>query len=455
MRNHLLTTLNLLAATALLLGALLLATRQDSRALLRDADAAFVGGRYAAAAELYRRYLAAEPADPRPEAGLAMVATLRGDLPEARERFGRAIVAGLRGEQLDAARLYQARIEQLAGRPELAAQYRRLVDRGGALGPIRLALDGEAALLAAQPADAAAQYRAAAPDLPQRWRELALQRLRLLDAQPPPAALVPPERGAQLLLEALRPRFAPIAADDLGADPLARGMRWLAAGFPRLAADTLAQAPPSRERELGLGYSAWLLGDLATAQSIFAALAAAEPQDVRLAALARLTALDGAPPPDATDAPGLLVRAAYQTLQRNYPEAAQLYDRALAAAPPPERGHYALAAARFRLDAGIEVCGQGLRAAEEAGAGPPDRAALVTLAAVQLACGKPAAGEASARAALAAASADPEGLYLLGRALVAQGRRDDAAAAFRAAADSAPASQWRRRAEEQLAAIGR
>jgi tetratricopeptide (TPR) repeat protein len=111
--------------------------------------------------------------------------------------------------------------------------------------------------------------------------------------------------------------------------------------------------------------------------------------------------------------------------------------------------------ARFHLDISLDRCAAGLPAAEEAArALPNDTRAWATLAGARFGCGDPAGARAAAEQALQRGPANVEATYYLGRALAALGDRPAARQALINAADLAPRSVWRERAESQIAALG-
>ncbi|HEX9370979.1 MAG TPA: hypothetical protein VF897_08235, partial [Roseiflexaceae bacterium] len=110
---------------------------------------------------------------------------------------------------------------------------------------------------------------------------------------------------------------------------------------------------------------------------------------------------------------------------------------------------------RFHVDTSFHVCEAGRDAAEQAArALPGDPRALVALASTRVSCGDPSGARLAAEQALQRDAASAEASYYLGRALAALGDRAAARTALVNAADLAPASTWRERAETQIAALG-
>jgi tetratricopeptide (TPR) repeat protein len=148
-----------------------------------------------------------------------------------------------------------------------------------------------------------------------------------------------------------------------------------------------------------------------------------------------------------------LAWASWYAAQRDYASAAAAYQQAVLLAAPVERGRYALLGAQFYLTTTYALCDEGLPLAEAAAqALPADGAALTTLAATYYACAQFAAAAEAARAAQAAgAGAGADAAYYLGAALAALGETPAARRQLIRAADLAPASIWRERAETMLA----
>ena len=135
--------------------------------------------------------------------------------------------------------------------------------------------------------------------------------------------------------------------------------------------------------------------------------------------------------------------------------AAAAYAEALRLAPPERRGVYALTQAQYHLRTSLQVCDRGLPAAAEAVAWLPGNAqAWSALAQARLVCGDATGSRDAAAQASRLDPASPEAAYHYGRALAALGDRTAARDALIRAADLAPASEWRVRAEAQMAVWG-
>jgi tetratricopeptide (TPR) repeat protein len=143
-----------------------------------------------------------------------------------------------------------------------------------------------------------------------------------------------------------------------------------------------------------------------------------------------------------------LAWALWHTAQSEYPLASMAYLQALTVAPDRERGHYALIAARFHLATTYDMCTVGLFAAQEATRRLPDNAeAWTTLAASNYQCGHFTPAVNAARRALALEPQRADATFYRGAALARLGKAAEARITLTHAADLAPASVWRERAE--------
>jgi tetratricopeptide (TPR) repeat protein len=365
-----------------------------------------------------------------------------------------------------------------------------MIDDSAPLYAARRVLEAEALLAGADYAGAEAAYRAALrPDLPRAWRGLAHTRLALLRAAGDPGAALaeleasdaahePADASAEVWIAPLLPAANPDAtqlAAALRAPPDTRaqqlGQMYLRARLYTLAEAQFASvAPTSAGAGAAAAYAAythWLAGDRTEGIRRLQSLAVAYPGDTRARALLALAYL-ATDDDDRARAELEVVRALaprapdthmawgqWHAAQHDYVAAAEAYDHALRDAPPEERGIYALALAQFHLDTSFIVCEKGRPAAEEAAQLRPDDARVwIALSATSLVCGDPAAARAAAEQALRQNPRDAEASYHLGRALAQLGQRAAARAALVNAADFAPASPWRERAEAQIATLG-
>lgn len=485
-RRLALGALRLLAAALVLGAALWLSFRPDGRDGLRAADRLLAVGRYHEALAAYGPL-----ADGLPAAQLrvGMVRALRGERVAAERALRSAMQRGLAPADYHLALLYLGRALADDGRADLAGRTWLLLEdcRSPAACAYRApgrALAADAALARGDYLAAEAGYRAAlAAPMPPGWAAhcrygLALigaaddpaGALALLAAAPAPAA--PPDA---LLAPLLAPdgdgpgRLAAVLAAEAGRRPQLLGQLYVGLGLYGLAEGQFARVDPRGPEALSAAayaaYTRWRAGDAGEGLARLEALVAEHPDEPRartLLALAYLGAdaseaargqLDAVAELTPGDPDVELAWASWHAARREYDRASLAYGRALAAAPAAERGAYALVAARFHLATTYDLCEAGLPLAEQAaGALPGEPEALSTLAAHRYHCGQFVGAAASAREARAA-GAGPEAAYYLGAALAALGERDAARAALISAADLAPASDWRRRAEIALSLI--
>jgi predicted Zn-dependent protease len=466
--------------------------RPDPHDDLRRADGLFAAGRYHDALAAYRALHVRAPELAAAYAHRGMVHAIRAEQIEAERALARALGLGLGGAERDLVRIYQAQLATNAGRPEEAARLHGLIDPRSPYVGVWQILDAERQLRGGDYPAAEAALRAALREaLPAEWRTLAHQRLALMRASSDPAAALaelrripqatraerplPYETFARPLLPSLAPAPESLAA-ALAADVAQRaqllGQIYLESGLYPLAAAQFAAAGAQTGADplAAAAYDAlvrWRAADRAGTQTALTTLADANPTDARLRVLAALAALAAGDLPTAREqlaaarritpdsAPVHAALGALYIAERDYIAAAEELASARDRAPPQERGAYALGLARFYVDTTVQVCVEGRPAAVVAAELLPEEAAAwSTLAAAEIACGDATAAAAAARRALAIAPQSAEALYALGRALAAQGDTDGARAALVAAADAAPASEWRARAEAQLSLLG-
>ena len=475
---------------ALLVATARLAFRPDPHDALRQADALFAAGRYYEAFHAYHALATHTPDFAPARLRLAMTLVVRGEGSAASREFGWALKLGLNDAAMMLARLYQGRMAADMGYADEAARMWAQIPPSSALYGLRLALEAEERLRRDDYAGAEAGYRAAlAAGLPDPWRRTAHARIAALRAGSDPSgawnelrmAVVEDRRLRpieQPLAAPLRPlprpdaaQIAAILASDEAIRPQLLGQVYLDVGWTALAE---AQFDVARKRgalaqpaEAYIAYAHLSNGDYAVAMTRLRDLAAAAPDDPRprtLLALAYLAARDAqaalvelqearriAP----NDPDVLLALGEWHTVQRDYPAAAAAYDEALRLAPPERRGVYALTQAQYHLRTSLQVCDRGLPAAAEAVAWLPGNAqAWSALAQARLVCGDATGSRDAAAQASRLDPASPEAAYHYGRALAALGDRMAARDALIRAADLAPASEWRVRAEAQMAVWG-
>jgi Flp pilus assembly protein TadD len=481
----------LLLALAILWQSARLAVRPDPHDELRQVDSMFVAGRYhealGSALDLTSRAPRFAPGWSR----LGMLRAIRGERDWASQALGYAIGLGLQGGDFDLVRLYQGRVATLEGHRDEAAQFWAMIGERSPFYPMRRVLEAEALLAAQDYAGAEAAYRAAQlAGLPAEWQRLAQTRLAALRATSDPAGalaelarLSAPAAQAQLPrldgpAQPLLPRASPDAgrlASALHAPAAERaqllGQIYLDAGWYALAESQFVAVAPDSPGALAAAtyaaYTRWRAGARDQGRRQLETLVAEHPDEPRaraLLALAYLADRDEAGAqaqlntvralaPRAPDTH--LAWAQWYAARHDYVAAAAEYRRAYDDALPDERGRYALELARFHIDTSLRTCEVGLPAAEESTRFLPAAAdAWTALASARLSCDNPAGARAAAQQALELAPGDAEASFYLGRALAQLGARIEARQALIAAADLAPSSAWRERAENQLATLG-
>lgn len=498
----LLGLLGLGVAVASLWQAARLTLRPDPRDALRQADAQFVAGHYYDALARYQGLAARSPSFAQAPLRRGMVEAIRGEHEAAGRSLALALGLGLGGLDHDLARLYQGRSSAALGLRDEAAQFWATIGDDSPAAPLRRVLEADSLLRIGDYAGAEARYAAAdAGAIPLDWREHVRGRLAALQAaRDPDGALAllsgeGPSSGAGRsgsprandarapswfypLVAPLLPPERPPAAQlraALQADPAQRpqllGQLYLDAGLYALAEAQFGAVDPGGPGALAASayaaYTRWVAGDRAAGLQSLERLVATYPDEPRARALLALTYIAGSDTARAQQqlatirtlsprAPDThLAWGQWYVSQGDYVAAADAYQRALADAPPVQRGVYALAVAEFHLDTSIELCSQGIGAAETASRLLPTEARpLVALAAARGRCGDPGGARDAAYRALDVEPANAAAAYELGRALALLGDRAGARAALISAADLAPDSDWRARAEAQLQTLG-
>ena len=494
MRTVLTRNIRILRAAIVLLGAALLLTQSARAALpgnprdaLREADALFAAGRLFEARTAYAALAGQQPDLAPAWLRLGMVAALRAEPAAADSAFLAALRAGPTPDDTALMRLYQGELAARAGDAGQARQYWSSISDDSPQAGMRRLLAAELLLNSADYPGAEAAYHAAlAGGLPMAGRALAQSRLALLRASSDPAAArallaaapAGPATRASMWTTPLVPAATPSAAQIAAAldapaqeRPQLLGQIYLGARLYALAEAQFAAVDPHGPSALAAAayaaYTRWSAGDRAEGLRRLQALAASNPAEPRARALLALALLnnrdDEAARRELTAVRELAPRSPdmhlawgqWYVAQHDYVAAADAYRQALRDAPAGQRGGYALALARFSVDTDFELCAEGQPAAGTATrALPGEPRAWAALAAAELRCANASAARAAAEQALQLAPADPEAAYYLGRALAALGERIPARQALIRAADSAPTSAWRVRAEQQMAALG-
>lgn len=479
----------LLLALLLLWQGARLTFRPDQLDDLRHADALFQAGQYHGARAAYTAVVARAPRLAAAQLRLGIVYAVRNERA-ANAQLTYALGTGLSQSDYELARLFQGWLAAEAGQRDQAMRYWAAIGEYSAWLPLRRALEAENLLALADYAGAEASYRASiAAGLPNEWRALVATRLALLRASSDPAAalaelehtdtsLVAPAPGDLIYAAALLPAADPDAgqlADALRAPseqrPQLLGQLYLHAQLYGLAEVQFAKIAPGSPGALAAAtyaaFTRWSAGDRVGGLQQLEDLVAAHPADTRARALLALAYLSSHNAPGAqaqldivrAQAPRApqthLALAQWYAALHDYLAAADEYRLALSDAAPEERGAYALALAQFHSDIALGRCENGLPAAEEATRSlPNDPRAWEILASIRFGCGDQAGSRAAAEQALQRAPASAEASYYLGRAQAALGDPLAARRALINAADLAPRSPWRERAETLLATLG-
>lgn len=460
---------------------------------LQRADQLFADGHYRAAFDAYSA-LAWQREQPGADVllRLGIVYTLRGEFSPAERVLWLAVSEAPPPAVDELATLYLGHVLASRGQSDTA---REVWQRPGTCatppeqcpyaGPLRV-VQAEWALQQQHSAEAEQGYRdALGLSLPADWHALARYRLALLQAASDPAAALavieappPPDIApAEPLLRPLLPPDTTRASTRLVAilrsNPIDRpqllGQMYLELGLYQLATEQFdsiaAQQPHAPAAAVHKAYARWLMGEDQASIREMEQLAARYPQSPTMQTMLAFTYIAQATP-DTTlpitstlrklpidRAETHLARAMWNIVQSEYIIASEDYRRALALAPPEERGAYALLIARFHLNTAYEICTEGLDAAHIAARElPDDPEAWAVLAGSLYQCHAFNEAADAARHALDHA-ARADAAFYLGAALAHLGEWEDARAMLTRAADLAPASIWRRRAELLLAEI--
>ncbi|NTV62891.1 MAG: hypothetical protein HGA65_05055 [Oscillochloris sp.] len=454
------------------------------RAALNLADTLLLDGHYYQALGAYQQIDARTL--PVAALRLGMIRQIRGESQPAERAIRSAMQGGLQPIDYQLALLYLGQALADTAQADLADATWALAEdcRSPAActyrAPARI-LAAEQALRRGAIAAAEASYRAALDvDPPAGWADLARARLALLLAAHDSAAAVAllntPADSTSIAIPLLAPLIpatngwpgqlaAVLVAEPAESRSFLLGRLYLDLGFYGMAEtqlSTVATKAYARDAAVYIAYVSWLTGDHDAGRRQLEQLVAAQPDDIqarKLLALAylmtgdrdaarnQITMADRLNPAD----PDIhLTWAGWHTANHDYPQASLEYSLALSLARPAQRGHYALLGAKFYLSTTYEICTSGMPLAEMATVAlPDDSTAWVTLAAFQYYCGQYQAAITSAERAGVAGGA--ESAYYLGASLHAIGQQAQARKALTHAADLAPASVWRERAEKLLA----
>jgi Flp pilus assembly protein TadD len=482
--------LGLCLALAVLSVSAWLVFRPDARDTMREAERLLLSGRYYDARAAYATLALQPQAEPLTWGRLGMVQAIRAEWSAATQTLGYAVGAGVAGTDHDLVRLYQGRVSDARRSFAEAHGVRATIPPSSPLYGVRLALDAETLLRSGDIAKAEQGFRAAlAEALPPEWRTWCESRLVALlaarDQQaalqhtPIPASNVTPLAGdLRTLVAPLLPSNHPSRISILNVlqGPAEErqqllGQLYLDAGWNDLAEVQFLAVP--RNSALGpaaaayAAYARWQAGDLGEGQRRLEQLVAEQPAEPRARALLALAYMAKDDFTQASKqlqtiqqlAPGApdtqLALGQWYASQAEYAQAVDAYRRAIAAAMVDERAFYQQALAEFHLITAYNLCEEGLSIADLVARQQPQQArSFEVLAAMQLRCGNLAGATVSARRALTLAPTSAEAAYYLGRALALSGDRRGARQALISAADLAPASDWRVRAEQELQVLG-
>ncbi len=456
----------------------------DWRDDLRQGDQYFATGQYYTALQTYTT-LADQVDHAEIALRIGIIRAIRGEYDQAEYALWQALHGRLAPDARDLAVLYQGYVLDRRDQAQRARQVWSWLPSHTWFAGYAHVLQAEWALYHGDYAAAELDYRAALDQfLLADWHSLVIYRLALLQAATnPPAAQTllaalhqPPSVPMTRLAFFLKPLLAYNDHDVqqlhtvLQADPDLRpqllGQFYLDHNLFALAeaqfAAIAADSPHARAAAAYAAYTRWRAGDRDQSLKQLQSLVAAHPNDPRARTLLALVYLNQANADAAriqidtitalapTNPDTHLAWAHWYTAQSDYVNASQEYQRALEQAQPEQRGKYALLVARFHLHTTYEICTYGLPAAELAiETLDAHEEAWTTLAASRYYCADfQGAIEAAQQALQYNARADAA--FYLGLALNATGERAAAQIALTHAADLAPASIWRERAEDRL-----
>ncbi|HEX6291441.1 MAG TPA: hypothetical protein VFZ66_19815 [Herpetosiphonaceae bacterium] len=453
---------------------------------LRAVERLWHAGRSAEALRRYQTIQASESAPALVEVRLASILLLRGDCPHAQVQVAAALRKPIRRDEAAQAHLIAGQCAALRDDLARAQAEWSSVDPRSPYQALTTVLHAEHALHAGERSTAIERYAPAlAAPLDEPWLSLVRLRLALALALDQPAESLHHLEAIPAALPEPRPESRPLL--PLSSAEMVRQSRQLGAilalpreqhaqllgqqlldlDLPRLALAAFEQVPldsPARPlAEAHAAYARWQLGQTSAATSHLRELVARYPQEPSIATLfatvaidageldAAAAALDAAEARNPLDPAIVLVRSDLLVARREYARAVAERRRARDIARPDVRGRYALALAEQHLSLTYNVCDAGVTAARQAttiAANEPY--AWQLLASTLYHCRSyPQAAEAAQRG-LALAPNDPALHFFRGAALWENREKDAGRAHLIAAADLAPASEWRRRAEQML-----
>ncbi|HEY0607747.1 MAG TPA: tetratricopeptide repeat protein [Herpetosiphonaceae bacterium] len=453
---------------------------------LRAAEQLWQAGRVTEALRSYQTLRSSESAPALVDIRLAAITLLRGDCAQAQMYAATALGKPLRRDEAAQAHLIVGQCAAQRGALDRAQAEWLSVDPQSPYQALVDVLSGEIALRGGLRSSAIDAYTSAlAGPLPEPWRSFARLRLALALAPDAPETAL---RHLQSIPETLpdpAPETRPLLpltsgaivgqarqlAAILAAPPEQQrqliGQQLLDLNLLRLAIATFEQVPVDAPRdplaEAHAAYARWQLGQTSAATTQLRELVAQYPQQPLIATLYATIAinagnldeasavLDAAEARAPLDPAIVLVRSDLLVARRQYPEAIVERRRARDIARPEVRGRYALALAEQHLSLTYRVCDSGITAASEATTiAADDPQAWQLLASMFYHCRSYTQAAEAAQRGLALAPNNPGLRFFLGAALWEDGNQDAARPHLIAAADLAPASEWRKRAEQTL-----
>lgn len=453
---------------------------------LRAAEQLWQTGRVTEALRSYQTLRASESAPALVDIRLAAMTLLRGDCAQAQTYASTALGKPLRRDEAAQAHLIAGQCAAQRGALDRAQAEWLSVDPQSPYHALVDVLSGEIALRGGLRSSAIDDYTAAlSAPLSEPWRsfarlrlalalaphapETALQQLQsipatLPDPTPETRPLLPLTSGA--IVGQARQLEAILAAPQEQQRQLI-GQQLLDLDLLRLAIATFEQVPIDAPRdplaEAHAAYARWQLGQTSAATTQLRELVTQYPQEPLIATLyatiainasnldQAATVLDAAEARAPLDPAIVLVRSDLLVARRLYPEAIAERRRARDIARPEVRGRYALALAEQHLSLTYRVCDSGIDAASEATTiAAADPQAWQLLASMYYHCRSYKQAAEAAQRGLALAPNDPALRFFLGAALWEDRDRESGRPHLIAAADLAPASEWRKRAEQTL-----
>jgi tetratricopeptide (TPR) repeat protein len=439
--------------------------------------------------EALRRYQSLQSSPIAPalvDVRLAALFLLRGDCSQAQISVAAALRKPVRRDEAAQAHLIAGQCAALRGDLVRAQAEWASVDPRSPYHPLAAVLHGEYALRAGQRSTAIERYTTAlTATLDEPWRGFVHFRLALaLALSAPddalqhlaaiPASLPDPDPATRPLLPLAAAQIAQQSRQlhailELPPTQHAQllGQHLLDLNLIQLALAAFEQVPldaPNRPiAEAHAAYARWQLGQTNAAAAQLRELVTRYPQEPLIATLyatvaidaaeldAAAAALDAAEARNVLDPAIALVRSDLLAARREYPQAIMERRRARDIARPEVRGRYALALAQQHLDLTYKVCDDGITAAREATTiAANDPRAWHLLSAMLYHCRSYIESAEAAQQGLQRAPNDPALHFFLGAAQWEVRARESGRLHLLAAADFAPAGEWRSRAEQVL-----